>query len=96
MALGEQVFETVLWSGRFAEAVDPIPVRHLGRRAVKLAICGDPRARDPNIRQALIDRHGGRERAIGTKAAPSPLHAIARDVWAALGLAWLERAGGTA
>jgi hypothetical protein len=98
MAVGEEVFETVFWSGRFAEAVDPVPVRHLGRRAVKLTICGDARAKDPNIRQALIDRSGGTERAIGTKAAPGPLHAIVRDVWAALalGLAWLERAGATA
>jgi hypothetical protein len=98
MAVGEEVFETVFWSGRFAEAVDPVPVRRLGRRAVKLAICGDPRAKDPNIRQALIDRYGGKDNAIGTKAEPGPLHAIVRDVWAALalGLAWLERAGGTA
>jgi hypothetical protein len=98
MAVGEEVFETVFWSGRFAEAVDPVPVRRLGRRAVKLAICGDPRAKDPNIRQALIDRYGGKDRAIGTKSSPGPLHAIARDVWAALalGLTWLERAGGTA
>lgn len=98
MAVGEEVFETVYWSGRFTEAVTPIPVARLGRRAVKLAICGDPRAKDPNIRQALIDRYGGKDRAIGTKQLPGPLHAIVRDVWAALalGVAWLERAGGAA
>jgi hypothetical protein len=92
MAVGEEVFETVFWSGRFAEAVNPVPVARLGRRAVKLAICGDSRAKDPNIRQALIDRYGGKECAIGTKHLPGPLHAIVRDVWAALalGVAWLE------
>ena len=92
MAVGEEVFETVFWSGRFAEAVDPVPVGRLGRRAVKLAICGDPRAKDPNIRQALIDRYGGKDRAVGTKAAPGPLHGVAKDVWAALAvaIAWLE------
>ena len=60
---------------------------------MKLAICGDSRAKDPNIRQALIDRYGGKEQAIGTKHLPGPLHAIVRDVWAALalGVAWLER-----
>jgi hypothetical protein len=73
-------------------------VARLGRRAVKVAICGDSRAKDPNIRQALIDRYGGKERAIGNKNLTGPLHAIARDVWAALALAvaWLERAGATA
>ena len=35
----------------------------------------------PNIRQALIDRYGGRERAIDAKYLPGPLHAIVRDVW---------------
>lgn len=94
MAVGAEVFETVFWSGRFAEAVDPTPVERIGRKAVKVALCGDPRAKDPNIRQALIDRYGGRVRAIGTKDSPGPLHGVAKDVWAALavGLAWLDGA----
>jgi hypothetical protein len=94
MAVGAEVFETVFWSGRFAEAVDPVPVERIGRKAVKVALCGDPRARDPNVRQALIDRYGGKTAAIGTMAAPGPLHGVARDVWAALavGVAWLDGA----
>lgn len=60
MAVGEEVFETVFWSGRFAEAVVPVPVARLGRRAVKLAICGDSRAKDPNIRQASSTATGAR------------------------------------
>jgi hypothetical protein len=97
MAVGAEVFETVWWSGRFAEAIDPVPVERLGRKAVKLVLCGTDRAKDPNVRQALIDRYGGREQAIGTKARPGPLHGVSRDVWAALavGVAWLERAGGS-
>ena len=92
MAVGAEVLETVFWSGRFAEAVDPTPVQRLGRKAVKVALCGDARAKDPNVRQALIDRYGGKERAIGTKAVPGPLHGVAKDVWAALavGVAWLD------
>ncbi len=92
MAVGAEVFETVFWSGRFAEAVDPKPVERIGRKAVKVALCGDPRAKDPNIRQALIDRYGGKAVAIGTKTAPGPLHGVAKDVWAALavGVAWLD------
>jgi hypothetical protein len=94
MAVGAEVFETVFWSGRFAEAVDPTPVDRIGRKAVKVAICGDVRAKDPNIRQALIDRYGGKATAIGTKASPGPLHGVAKDVWAALavGVAWLDGA----
>jgi hypothetical protein len=94
MAVGAEVFETVFWSGRFAEAVDPVPVERIGRKVVKVALCRDPRAKDPNIRQALIDRYGGKATAVGTKASPGPLHGVAKDVWAALavGVAWLDGA----
>ena len=86
MAVGREVFETVFWSGRFAEAAYPIRAIQLPRRAVKLALCGSARAKDPNIRQALIDRFGG-SAAIGRKASPGPLYGIAGDVWSALGVA---------
>jgi hypothetical protein len=86
MAVGAEVFDTVLWAGRFAEAAHRVPVVLLPRRAVKLALCGDSRAKDANIRQALIDRFGG-VAAIGRKAAPGPLYGISRDVWSALAIA---------
>lgn len=86
MAVGAEVFETVYWSGRFAEALHPIPVERLGRRAVKLHLCGQARAKDPNVRQALIDRYGGPD-AIGRKATPGPLYGVTGDVWAALAVA---------
>jgi hypothetical protein len=86
MAVGADVFDTVLWAGRFAEAAHRVLVVMLPRRAVKLALCGDSRAKDANIRQALIDRFGG-SAAIGRKAAPGPLYGISRDVWSALAIA---------
>jgi hypothetical protein len=86
MAVGAEVFDTVLWAGRFAEAAHRVPVVMLPRRAVKLALCGDSRAKDGNIRQALIDRFGGSS-AVGRKAAPGPLYGISRDVWSALAIA---------
>jgi hypothetical protein len=92
MPVGAEVFETVYWSGRFAEAVHPLPVERIGRKAVKLALCGSARAKDPNIRQALIDRYGGKEAAIGRKAAPGPLYGVSADIWSALAVAvaWSE------
>ena len=88
MPVGVEVFETVYWSGRFAEAAHPIPVDRIGRKAVKLHLCGTARAKDPNVRQALIDRYGGsKEAAIGRKATPGPLYGISGDVWAALAVA---------
>lgn len=87
MSVGAEVFETVFWSGRFAEAAGHVAaVTRLGRIKVKNAICHSSRATDSNIRQALIDRYGGAA-AIGRKAAPGPLYGIAKDVWQALALA---------
>jgi hypothetical protein len=86
MAVGAEVFDTVLWAGRFAEAAHRVPVVMLPRRTVKLALCADSRAKDANIRQALIDRFGG-SAAVGRKAAPGPLYGISRDVWSALAIA---------
>lgn len=86
MAVGAEVFETVYWSGRFAEAAHPIPVWRIGRRIVKVHLCGTARAKDPNVRQVLIDRYGGPS-SRGTKSAPGPLYGIAKDLWSALAVA---------
>jgi hypothetical protein len=83
MAVGAEVFETCVWSGRFWQAYGG-PVERLTRRDVKLHLCGTSRAKDGNIRQALIDRYGGKDAAIGSKKAPGPLYGIKADLWAAL------------
>lgn len=83
--VGADVFETVYWSGRFAEAVHPLPVERLPRRRVKLHLCGTSRAKDPNVRAALLERYGSG--AVGTKAEPGPLYGIHGDLWAALAVA---------
>jgi hypothetical protein len=87
MAVGREVFRTVWWAGRFAEIIGGDDVVQMPRRRVKLAICHDSRAKDANIRTALIDRFGGPEVARGTKASPGPLYGISKDVWSALAIA---------
>lgn len=94
MAVGAEVFETCVWTGRFLEAWGQYGCdwRRLPRRAVKLHLCGQARAKDVNIRQALIDRYGGKDAAIGKKATPGPLYGIKADLWAALalGICWQD------
>jgi len=98
MSVGKDVFETAVWIGRFIEAWSG-PHSLVYRKDVKLTLCGDSRARDSNVRQALIDRYpptgGGRLPQVGTKAKPGPLYGIRRDVWAALAVAvtWIELLG---
>lgn len=86
MAVGAEVFQTCVWIGRYLEAWGQSHAL-LYRRDVKLHLCGSARAKDGNIRQALIDRWGGKEKAIGKKATPGPLYGVSADVWAALAVA---------
>ena len=90
MAVGREVFETVWWSGRFFEKWESSGgyAHRLYRHDVKLHICGQTRAKDANIRQALIDRFGGsRTAAVGTKKKPGPLYGVRSHCWAALAVA---------
>ena len=84
MPVGKDVFETCLWIGRFIQAWDG--EHHLVyRKDVKMTLCGTTRAKDSNIRQALIDRYGpGKDKAIGKKATPGPLYGVKKHAWAAL------------
>jgi len=84
MPVGREVFETCVWVGRFTQAWrNPEAVRLVYRRDVKLHLCGSPKAKDANIRQALIDKLG----PVGTKAAPGPLYGVKSHAWAALAVA---------
>ncbi|MFN8631166.1 MAG: hypothetical protein U0838_12880 [Chloroflexota bacterium] len=89
--------ETIWWAGRFAQAAQPRESWRVTRDDVKLHLCGRrSKVTDANVRQALIDRYGGiggKAAAIGTKAAPGPLHGVSTHAWAALavGLTWLDR-----
>jgi hypothetical protein len=94
MPVGREVFQTVRWAGRFEEAAcRDTPVEYLRRLAVKTHLCHSAKAKDANIRQALLDRFGG-EHAKGTKRAPGPLYGVSKDVWAALAVAvaWADGA----
>ncbi len=83
MAVGKDIFRTVFWSGRFAQAWTPRPFVEVTRREVKLYFCGHARATDSNIRQALIDRFG----PPGTKKAPGLLYGLKGHEYAALAAA---------
>jgi hypothetical protein len=92
MAVGASVFETCVWIGRFEQHFRTMvrcrpfrewTVRRLTRPAIKLHLCGTMRAKDPNVRQALIDRLG----PVGTKANRGPLYGVRSHVWSALAVA---------
>jgi hypothetical protein len=91
MPAGESLFETVYWTGIFRESAEGIEFLRIPRKTVCAELCGSARAKDGNIRQALIDLFpatgGGKCPQIGTKGHPGPLYGISGDCWSALAVA---------
>lgn len=88
MAVGASVFETCVWIGRYVQVLDPTPATLIYRSEVKMQLCQSTRAKDANIRQALIDMFG----EPGRKANPGLTYGFSKDMWAALGVAVTLRA----
>ncbi len=96
MPVGRSTFETVLWLGRFVEAYGGQFTKVYRKTAdecesVAMHLCKTTRAKDANIRQALLDRYektgGGKTPQVGTKSQPGPLFGVSSHVWAALAVA---------
>jgi len=87
MPVGREVFDTCVWIGRFYAATLPKERATLFRRDEKIFLCGSMKAKDANIRQALIDLWGGKEKAIGNKKEQGPLYGLHADEWSALAVA---------
>jgi len=82
MPVGRTVFETCRWVGMF-QAYSLGSSHLVYRTDIKMHFCNSTRAKDSNIRQALIDRFG----APGTKKEPGVTHGVVKDIWAALAVA---------
>lgn len=91
MPVGKSVFDTCVWIGRFVqcwESTSALPHALLTRQTIKAVLCGSARAKDANVRQALIDLYGGSMKAAkGTKKAPGPLYGVKTHIWSALAVA---------
>ena len=83
MAVGASVFETCVMIGRLVQLFNKLPVSMMYRKDVKMHLCQSMRAKDANIRQAIIDRLG----PPGTKKHPGKTFGVKADIWAALACA---------
>lgn len=84
MPISEDSIETIIWTGRFVQAWHtPSEVIVVKRSKVKLHLCGTSKAKDPNVRQAVLDRVG----SPGVKKNPGPTYGVTSHAWAALAVA---------
>ena len=86
MAVGKSVFDTCVWIGRFVQALANDGVDFVYRKDEKMCLCGSMKAKDSNIRQALIDRYAKHDfkSGKGVKKNPDTFYGVSKDVWQAI------------
>ena len=86
MAVGKSVFDTCVWIGRFVQALANDGVDYVYRKDEKMCLCGSMKAKDSNIRQALIDRYAKHDfkNGKGVKKNPDTFYGVSKDVWQAI------------
>jgi hypothetical protein len=84
MAVGKEIFETCVTIGRFIQFAEERgffkKIDRIYRKEEKINLCGFMKAKDGNIRQALIDRFG----PVGTKKNQGWFYGVSKDVWSAI------------
>lgn len=86
MAVGKDVFETCVWIGRFIQVIHPKEHTYVFRKDEKICLCGSLKAKDSNIRQALIDRYAKFDfkTGKGLKKKPDTFYGVSKDAWQAI------------
>ena len=100
MEVGRSIMETCEWVGIFRQAFGLHDAHKVYRKSrnhkngvegVCMHLCKNNRAKDKNVRQAILDRYpstgGGKTPQVGIKAKPGPLFGVSTDVWSALAVA---------
>lgn len=91
MPIGISTITSITWNGRYIQsALDrDKKVSFVYRKDEKINLCNSMKAKDSNIRQALIDRFG----VVGTKKEKGWFYGFKKDIWSAyaVGCTYLDR-----
>jgi hypothetical protein len=86
MPVGKETFGTCIWIGIFQECWSRRSEHRailVPRKEIKLHHCHSSRAKDANVRQALLDKYG----RPGTKKRPGATYGLSGHLWAAFAVA---------
>lgn len=90
MPVGKDIFETCVWVGRFIQALIEedmtSDINYIYRKEEKLTLCGSLKAKDANIKQALVNRYAKHDfkSGKGTKKNPDTFYGVSKDAWQAI------------
>lgn len=95
MPVGKEVFDTCVWIGRFIESFKSSNTNYIYRKDEKINLCGSMKAKDSNIRQALIDRFAKFDfkNGKGTIKQKDFFYGFSKDIWSAfaVGITYLDK-----
>ena len=94
MPVGKEVFDTCVWIGRYIQQSHELGKKYeyIYRKEEKMNLCQTMKAKDSNIRQALIDRFG----IVGTKKNQGWFYGFKADIWSAyaVGVTYIDKEKG--
>lgn len=92
MPIGKTTMEAIKWNGRFIQKALDCGYKEIVpmlRKDVKINLCQTMKAKDTNIRVALVERYAKHDfkRGKGTKDNPDVLYGFKKDMYSSLAIA---------
>ena len=91
MPVGRDVFETLIWIGRFVQKCEERELKNqlILRASIKAWHCGTTAAKDSNVKQSLVNKYAKHDlkHGKGKKDNPDFFYGFKADVWQAFAIA---------